>query len=672
VRKFVTVLFSDLTGSTELGEQHDAERLRRVLGRYFEAIEQVIEAHGGTVEKFVGDAVMAVFGLPGAHEDDALRAVKAAREMHELLPRLGEETGLELTFRTGINTGEVVAGNGQTLVTGDAVNVAARLEEAAAPGEILVGAETVRLLGPEAAVEPLPPLAVHGKAVPVAAFRLHGLVAADEMRGPRFVGRERELVLLGDAFRRSSAERELCLFTLLGPAGIGKSRLASEFADSLPDEAQIARGRCLSYGRAITFWPLVEVLRGLGEPARPALERVLSGGATSAQELAWTVQRALEQAAAERPLLVVLEDLHWAEPALLDLLDEVAELSRGAPILMLCVARPELLGTRKGWGGGKPNAASILLEPLPTSECELLLTALGRPLAPAQRQRVLEIAGGNPLFLEELSAFVVEGGGDGDLPPRIHAVLQARLDLLSERERHVLACAAVAGTVVHRGSLERILGDTDVSELSSLLTALTRKWLIRPAPVELEGEEGFRFRHQLIRDTAYSALPKEGRARLHERFADWLDEQADERLQELVAYHLEQAALCKRELGMGEPALETRAATALTAAGERARKRSDFGAAAGLWRRALVLFETDDPRVSELELELAFALVVLGRLDEAGRLLEHADRQTADPCVAAAVRRRRPLRPAASHPGRRPGRHPPRVRPGDPALRAAE
>jgi class 3 adenylate cyclase len=570
VRKVVTVLFCDASGSTALGERLDPELLRRVIRRYFEAIARVIVAHGGLVEKFAGDAVMAVFGLPQAYEDDALRAVKAAVEVRDRLPALAEETGFELAFRTGINSGEVVAGRGQTLATGDAVNVAARLEQAAQPGEILLGQEAVRLLGQAVEVEPLPPLELRGKGRPVEAFRFCSLAAAIELERSLFVGRERELALLWDAFRRSAEARELQLFTLLGPAGIGKSRLACEFGESLHGQAQVVDGRCLSYGQAITYRPLIEVLRALGEPAKLALERVVGGGATSAQELAWTVQRALEQAAEEQPLVVVLEDLHWAEPALLDLIDLVSDLSRGYPIVLLCLARPELLEEQSSWGGGKLNATSALLEPLSTHDCETLI-AMRHPLDSAQRKRVVETAAGNPLFLEELTEFVAEGG-DGELPPRIHALLQARLDLLPEPERLVLACASIDGTVFHRGRLQTLVPSDLSPQLPTYLAALIRKELIRPAPGEFNGEDGFRFRHQLIRDTAYGAIPKRERARLHERFADWLEEHSDARgeLEEIGAYHLERAALANRELGSRDPLLDERAASALAAAAERA------------------------------------------------------------------------------------------------------
>lgn len=639
VRKVVTVLFCDVADSTGHGERLDPERMRNVLGRYFEEIEHVIVSHGGLVEKFVGDAVMAVFGLPAAHDDDALRAVRAAVEIRERLPALAEETGLSLAFRTGVNTGEVVAGNGQTLVTGDAVNVAARIQQAADPGDVVLGEATVRVLGALAEVEPLFPLPLRGKSEPVPAYRFIRLVTPAAKARAVFVGRERELALLQDTFRRASEERELHLVTLLGSAGNGKSRLAAEFLEALSDEGRIARGRCLSYGEGITFWPLVEILRALGEPAQTALERVISGGATSPQELAWTVQRALEQAAESRPLVVVLEDLHWAEDALLDLVDSVCELSRSAPILILVVARPELLERRSTWGGGKLNATSLLLEPLSTAESERLLDWLGEALEPRQRQRVLEVACGNPLFLEELSEFVAEGGGDGDLPPRISALLQARLDLLAEPERQLLSVAAIEGTVFHRGSLERLV-DADIRpELALLLSALTRKCLIRPTLAEVEGEEGFGFRHELTRDAAYATLSKGERARLHERFADWARERAPHReeLEEIGAYHLERAALYRRELGEAEPGLEARAASALGAAAERAWGRSDMGGAANLWGR-LTALDPYSPHVPVLEVKLATAMTLLGQFDEARRLLDHAEGQAPDPGVAANAR----------------------------------
>ncbi|HET9323304.1 MAG TPA: adenylate/guanylate cyclase domain-containing protein [Gaiellaceae bacterium] len=640
LRKLVTVFFCDLVESTALGERHDPELVRHVLSRYFEAIEQLIVAHGGTVEKFVGDAVMAIFGLPTAHEDDALRAVKVAAQLQERLPPLAEETGFALSFRIGITSGEVVVGTGQTLATGDPINVAARLEQEAAPGEILLGAETVRLLGTAIETELLAPLELHGKASPVEASRFRRLVAESGREPPLFVGRERELAQLAAAFRQTVQQRELHLLTVLGPAGIGKSALAAEFLRSLDGRARRACGRCLSYGQALSYWPLLEVLRELGEPAAPALERLVEGGATSPEQLAWTVQQALEQAAGEQPLVVVVEDLHWAEAALLDLLALVCDRARGAPILLLCLARPELLEQRPGWGQERGNEARLLLEPLQNKDCERLLGTFDSAPPSSERQRVLDLADGNPLFIEELSAFVAEGGEVGRLPPRIHALLQARLDLLPEAERVVLTSAALEGTVFHHRALDALVPNDLRAEMPMHLATLTRKLLIRPAHPDIEGEHASRFRHQLIRDAAYGALSKSDRARLHQRFATWVEQFSGDRpeLEDIRAYHLEQAALAKREVGAPEPALEQRAASALAEAGERARSRTDLGAAADLWRRALVLFDELDPGVPELKLRLAVVLAPLGDFAGAQRLLVEAARDATDPVVAAAVR----------------------------------
>ena len=317
-RKTVTLLFCDVAGSTSLGERLDPETLRRVMRRYFDEIEAVVTRHGGTVEKFVGDAAMAVFGIPQVHEDDALRAVRAAAEIREQLPAVAAELGVELSFRTGVNTGEVVVGAGQTLATGDAVNVAARLEQAADPGEILVGAATYGLVRSAVAVEPVEPLELKGKADPVVAYRLvtvdpAAAAVARHLDAP-LIARERELDLLRRAYERAVEERSCDLFTLLGAAGVGKSRLAAEFLAGVKRDATVVTGRCLHYGDGITFWPLVEMLMQLGEVAAPTLERVTEGGTASPEDLFWEVRRQLEAVAVERPLVAVFEDLHWAEP----------------------------------------------------------------------------------------------------------------------------------------------------------------------------------------------------------------------------------------------------------------------------------------------------------------------------------------------------------------------
>ncbi|MEX0851538.1 MAG: adenylate/guanylate cyclase domain-containing protein, partial [Gaiellaceae bacterium] len=332
-RKVVTVLFCDLVGSTALGESTDPEALRGRMRRYFEDLRRIIERHGGTVEKFVGDAVMAVFGIPVSHEDDALRAVRAVAEMRVAI------AGHGLEARIGVNTGEVVVGGeGETLVTGDAVNVAARLEQAAPPGETLIGAETRSLVRDAVRVEPVEPLTLKGKSEPVPAFRLLELLADAEAlaRHPEapLVGRTRERERLRRDFEDAVAERTCRLFTLLGPAGIGKSRLVSDFLEHAEDTTDVLRGRCLHYGEGITYWPLVEILVRLGIDSDDVI-------GSSPQETQLAFRRLLEARASERPQIVVLDDIQWAEPTFLDLVEHVADFSRDAPIFLLCVARTE-------------------------------------------------------------------------------------------------------------------------------------------------------------------------------------------------------------------------------------------------------------------------------------------------------------------------------------------
>src|SRR5256886_6838387 len=473
-RKTVTVVFCDVTGSTQLGERLDPESLRRVMARYFEVAKAVIERHGGAVEKFIGDAVMAVFGVPAVHEDDALRAVRAAAELRDALgdlnTELAESYGTRLELRTGVNTGEVVTGTEERLATGDAVNVAARLEQAAEPGEVLVGGETLRLVKHAVEVEPIPPLALKGKAEPVPAFRLLGVIAgvpeAVRQTVP-MVGRERQQNLLDDAFANVVGERSCHLFTILGTAGVGKSRLVSEFLASL-DGATMIGGRCLSYGEGISYWPVTpavkevlgpapdEVLAELGfETATArALDPILGRQtlASSPEEIAWAVRKLFEAAAARGPLVVVFDDLHWGEPVFLDLVEHIADFSRDAPILLLCMARPELLDRRSAWGGGKLNASNVLLEPLSSDETQQLIERLpaGAKIDAGLRERILEAAGGNPLFVGEMLAMLADrsdgyGSAEIAVPPPIHALLASRLDRPPECGRRVLEGVADEG-----------------------------------------------------------------------------------------------------------------------------------------------------------------------------------------------------------------------------------
>jgi class 3 adenylate cyclase/tetratricopeptide (TPR) repeat protein len=622
-RKTVTVLFCDVTGSTALGERLDPEPLRALLARYFERMKAIVERHGGTVEKFIGDAVMAVFGVPVVHEDDALRAVRAAAEMRAAFPELGVEG------RIGITTGEVVTGTEERLATGDAVNVAARLEQAAQPGEVLLGEETVRLIRRAADVEAIQPLALKGKAESVPAYRLLSVPAEEPGRpaGAPMVGRGREQRLLADAWERVASERSCHLFTILGPAGVGKSRLAAEFLASA-EGATVARGRCLAYGEGITYWPVVEVVKQLpdaelDEVAATTIDGLLGEQAliSSSEEIAWAFRKLLEAVAAEQPLVCVFDDVHWGEETFLDLVEHVADLGRDAPILLLCMARPELLDRRSGWGGGKMNATTVLLEPLAPEQTELLIASLAE-VDDSVRARISEAAEGNPLFVEEMVAMLRESAdGDVVVPPTIQALLAARLDQLDPQERDVLQCGSVEGRVFHRGAVQALAPEEP--HVTARLTALVRKELVRPDKAQLPREDAFRFRHLLIRDAAYDALPKATRAELHERFAAWLEEHGRDlvELDEILGHHLEQSSRYRAELGRPNQVLAGRAGERVAAAGRRAQARGDMPAAARLLRRAASLLPDEAPERPDLMLALGMALSQAGELGEADAVL---------------------------------------------------
>jgi class 3 adenylate cyclase/tetratricopeptide (TPR) repeat protein len=593
VRKTVSVVFCDLAGSTELGERLDAEALRALLARYFERMKAIVESHGGTVDKFIGDAVMAVFGIPQAHEDDALRACRAAVEMRDALPVLG------IRGRIGVNTGEVVAGTAERLVTGDAVNVAARFEQAAAPGEVLIGETTFALVHDAVVAEPVEPLELKGKSAPVAAFRLVSVLAAPERsHASRFVGRERELDLIREAWERVQGEACCELVTVLGDAGVGKSRLVAEALATI--EARVVRGRCLPYGEGITYWPVVEVVKQLAvlpsDPAAAAAIRSLLGESdvgTSGDEIGWAFRKLLEEQA---PLVCVFDDVQWGEETFLDLVESMAVLSTGAPLLLLCMARPELVERRPGW------PAALRLEPLPPEQADAMI---GDAVAPELRERIAQAAGGNPLFISEMLAMAA-GNAEVEVPPTLRALLAMRLDQLDEPERRVLERGSVEGEIFHRGGVQAL--GPEETQVTTRLAALVRHQLVRPARSQLAGDDGYRFRHLLIRDAAYDALPKAVRADLHARFADWLDQHGDALVErdEIVGYHLEQAGRYQAELGRADPALSERAAARLATAGRRAYDRLDLRTASALLTRAAGLMR---PHRLDLTLELEAAWV---------------------------------------------------------------
>ena len=683
VRKTVTVVFCDVTGSTALGEQLDPESLRDVQSRYFDAMRVAIERHGGTVEKYIGDAVMAVFGIPQLHEDDALRAARAAVDMREGLAVLNEQLerdrGVTIQVRIGVNTGEVVAGDpatGRALVTGDAVNVAARLEQHAPPGEILLGQETHRLVRDEIEAEAVPPLEVKGKDEQVPAWRLLEVrqVASSARRlDSPMVGRERQLSQLGQAFEAAVEDTSCQLFTLLGSAGVGKSRLVEEFITGLGERATVLRGRCLPYGDGITYFPVVEAIKeaaGLADFDRPDVVEakvcsVLEGeehqdlvcrrvsqvmgvaGSAGGEETFWAIRRFFEASARDRPLVLVFDDVHSGEPTFLDLVEHIADWSRGSPILLVCMARVDLLDVRPAWGGGKLNAATVSLEPLTEEQAETLIgNLLGSADLPAQVvERIVETAEGNPLFVEEIFGMLIDDGlvarvddrwvAVGDMsgvgvPSSIHALLAARVDRLTPDERTVLEAAAVVGKDFFVGAVLDLVPEEARKRAPSDLMALVHKELIRTERSTLPGEDAFRFRHLLIRDSAYEAIPKAQRAELHERFADWLEREAGDAVleqEEIIAYHLEQAHAYRIQLGPPDDrsdAIGRRAAARLASAGRRATERDDSVAAANLLGRSLAIGPPGATERAATLYNLGTALDTVGDFSQGADALDEA------------------------------------------------
>jgi class 3 adenylate cyclase len=682
-RKLVTIVFCDLAGSTSLGETLDSESLPALMTRYFDEMRRVLESHGGVVAKYIGDAVMAVFGLSVVREDDALRAVAAADGMREALERLNDELeegwGVRLTSRIGVNTGEVVvSGNpteGEHLVVGDAVNVAARLEQAAGGMGILIGPLTHRLTREAIEVEPVEPLELKGKAERVPAYRLLGLTRSDgaPRRGAApLVGRDVELQALLREHARALDERHCRLVTVLGDAGVGKSRLLAALEDSLEQDELLLRGRCLAYGRGITFWPLREAMRHAaaisdddtpeialgklrelaGPEASGAVERVasaigFSGAQLPVHEVIWGSRKLVEAIGARRPLVLAFEDVHWAEATFLELVEHLAQEAEG-PVLLVCLARPEFLETREDWGE-RAGAIRIALEPLDEGDVGRVLEQL---LGQAQvdeevRARIATASEGNPLFVEQLLEMMVEEGllrradgtwvAAGDLstlsmPPTIHALLAARLESLSTDEREVIDAASVVGQIFVEGAIEELVSERVRENVPDLLEALVRKQLVKPERTTLALERSYRFGHILIRDATYRGLLKRSRAVLHERFVAWADRVNQDRdraveYEEILGYHLEQAYTCLSELGhLDEHGRElgARAAARLFSAGHRAFARGDMPAAANLLRRAAALLPAESRDRLALLPDLAEAMMAIGEFAWAEGFLDEA------------------------------------------------
>jgi class 3 adenylate cyclase/tetratricopeptide (TPR) repeat protein len=644
-RKLVSVVFADVVGSTAFGSDNDPEAVRSVMGSYFERMKAIAELHGGTVEKFIGDAVMVVFGVPLLHDDDAERAVRAGLAMRDAMAALNEELRVTLAARVGVNSGEAVAGTGadrQFLVTGDAVNVAARLQQGAESGEVVVGALTESLTRSAIEYSTRESVVAKGKAEPIKSFRAERARSAvpEQARGlpamrAQLVGRQRELRMLLESFERVRDDRRAHLFTLVGNAGIGKSRLVGEVLARIAgsDSANVLRGRCLPYGAGITYWPLMEIVRedaGIsGEDGRDAAlakldtrTRELLGpeaGAVRARlatmlalqraeeslpevtpeqfarEIAWGARQYLA-AVARTPAVIVVDDLQWAEPAVVEIIEGLADSTQDAPLLLLCVARPQLLEARATWGAGRANATTITLDALSSDETRTLISRLLDidDLPADLRARVVERSEGNPLFCEEFLRMLIDDGRvtrvddrwratasvtDVRVPESIHALLAARLDNLGEDERRTLQVASIVGERFGAAELGALAPGLDID---AAIVSLRRAGLVLEDR-ETRDAGRFRFKHLLMRDVAYAGLPKSVRADLHERFATTLERSVGDRREEfaeVLGHHAERAFALSGEVRAHAKVLVPRAKRALEfalALGDRARRREDIG-----------------------------------------------------------------------------------------------
>ena len=686
-RKLVSVLFADTVGSTALGAEHDPELVRATMARYFERMRTIAERHGGTVEKFIGDAVMVVFGVPRVHDDDAERAVRAGLAMRDELAELNRELAVELAARVGINSGEAVAdpgAAGQFLVTGDVVNMAARLQQGAEVGEVVVGALTEQLTRVAIEYRSHEPIVAKGKAAPLRAFSAVRAksVVPEQARGlpamrAALVGRERELKLLLDTIERAKAERAVHVFTLLGEPGVGKSRLVGECLARLRDEPVILRGRCLPYGTGITYWPLIEILRAQAKVAGPDdrasalanleahLLTVLSSSADLQSvrarllvllglespavalpdvapgrvhaEIGWALRRYLEALTATRTAVIVIDDLQWAEPALIEVIDGILDRMRGVPLALVCVARPELAETHPRWSVGRTNASTMTLEGLDAAETTTLISRLLDidDLPAALRAQIATRSDGNPLFCEEFLRVLIEDGGvvhesgrwratlaaaTVTVPETIVALLAASIDRLGPQEKRALQLASIIGERFDLAEVATLAEDASPAALD----ALERKGLILEDR-EVGGAGAMRFKHLLVREVAYGSLAKADRAPLHERFAQALEAEAGDRrgeFAEILAHHTEQAFTLSAELRLSREVLVPRAARAgvtAVALAERAELRGDLT----LMERFLAVAEravaiADDADLHERSAFLRIrALLLAGRFDEA-------------------------------------------------------
>ena len=623
-RKLATVLFVDLVGSTALVTGTDPEIARRRVQQYFDKVSHCVMTHGGIVEKFAGDAVMAAFGIPQAHEDDAERAVRAALGILESVRELG------LDVRIGIESGEVVVDDeteSSTFATGEAVNIAARLQQAAPVNTIMIGQGAHRLTLGRFEVEDEGPVEIRGRAEPVWAWRVICVAGGRARPGVRqapLVGREEELELLENTYSRAVRDHRAHLFTIYGDPGVGKSRLANEFVGGL-EGATVLFGRALPYGEGVTYSALSDMVKtaaGIADddPLDDALEKLrdccpdeavadllaLASGVLEAvkgernqQEIAWAAREWAEKLAEPQPLVLVFEDIHWAEDALLELIEHMSTWVKNVPILLLCLARPELLDLRPGWSGGRVRATAIELEPLGRTDSEALVEALlDGELGSGARQAVLDKSEGNPLFVEETVRMLSEanGGGIERIPDTLQALIAARIDHLPPGEKELLQGAAVMGRIFWKGALaELVLEGTDIDPLLEDLHL--REIVLPETRSSISGQDAFKFKHVMIREVAYGGLSKAARAGYHQRFAEWLRKHAGEELLEVRAYHLDHATALLAELDGSPPKkLATEAAAALEEAGRRALAREANAPARKLLIRAVELEPTLERR----------------------------------------------------------------------------
>jgi DNA-binding SARP family transcriptional activator/tetratricopeptide (TPR) repeat protein len=652
-RKTVTVAYVELAESATAGDA-DPELARRLLARGVEVASGACDRYGGTVEGFIGGVLVAVFGLPAAHEDDAFRAARAAAELREAVAALhaGSERDprVRLVARVGINTGEVLVGDsagGPAAASGDAVTLAARFQQAAGDGEVLVGETTRQLLGNAAQVESIAALVLDRRGRPATVWRLVDLTPGAPGlvpdRAQALVGRKGELTRLHAAFQRTLRQRRASRFTVIGEAGVGKSRLALAFVESLASEIKVFSCRCPAYGEGITFWPLRElILQAIGDRGPAGITVLLAGqddaevaaaqiaGATglrdepgAGRELFPAVRRLLETLARSQPVVVV-DDAHWAQPTFLDLVDYLAEWVQ-ARLLLICLARPELVDVRPAWVSESGDGVSLVLEPLAPDDSERLVVhrLAGRLVPDAVVTQIVEMAQGNPLFIEQLLA-ALRDEGKLRVPPSLHALLAARLDRLGPAERDLLRCASVIGNKFSREALTALVPDQARRSLGRHLDMLDRKELIRPTRRSVLGERTFTFRHVLIQQAAYRSTTREVRAELHKQLADWLERTDAPELVEVVAYHLEQAHEQRRQLGLDDKVtydLALCAGERLAEAGLRAYGRFDMTAAENLLSRARALLPADHPRRYEVLRRLGEAYPTLGRLTDAEAVL---------------------------------------------------